>query len=840
MTQIVQALSRLFDRHRIIVWYDAKQELRREFEAVDLPGVDKIVLDNNEFGVKYRILREVPDRKFLLYHAGPAPENPLDNWLLDVELAYGQFRADQVSLWLGEMGLGLEFADTVAPHAEFFQAARRREALKVLLARDDTPRQVRLKMLAVCAGAEPRIEEVVEALLAERAAGDEESMHLIRRVALDAVLWEELKRAYGYSSDAPGIHDFAITLFQSCYAMEVADTTSGAAALTPDALVFLKRWKDSVTHHAAFEALSHEAAGVLGIEADLQNRDTLALLAVDAFELIDRKILSDLVRGVAGRMIPANAIADVIRQRRRSHWYPKYRHEYGAIEQAAAFIDILDRVDLSVDAYVPEATATAIRQYATTWYRLDQVYRGFIHHARQSGQTTLLAPVAEQVEALYTNSYLLQLNNRWQAIVDGQRMWSGQPVLSQELFFEWQVKPFLDRGNKVFVVISDALRYEIGEELLRLIRQENRYDAELEPALTLLPSVTSLGMAALLPHQRLALSDDGATALVDGESTVGTANRASILAQTCGGRATALQADELLAMDKDASRALIRDHDVVYIYHNRIDAVGDKRDTEERVFDAVSDALEELVRIIKKLANANANNLLVTADHGFIYQNQALDESDFASQVPQGRQITAGTRRYVLGRGLRETSSFKHFAAADVGLEGDVEMLIPKSINRLRVRGAGSRYVHGGATLQEVVIPVLKINKKRESDISQVEVDILRTGTSTITSGQLSVAFYQTEPATDKVQPRRLRAGVYTQDGLLISNREELRFDMISENARERELPVRFVLTREADAANGQEVILRLEEPVEGTSHHREYKTARYLLRRAFTSDFDF
>ncbi|MBN1247608.1 MAG: BREX-1 system phosphatase PglZ type A, partial [Anaerolineae bacterium] len=226
MTQITQALTRLFDRHRIIVWYDAKRELRHEFDAVDLPGVDKIVLDNNAFGVKYRILREAPERKALLYHAGPAPENLLDNWLLDVELAYGQFRADQVSLWLGEMGLGLEFADTVAPHAEFFQAARRREALKASLVKDDTPRQVWLKMLAVCAGAEPRIDEIVEALLAERAAGDEESMRLIRRATLDAVLWEELKRAYGYSSDTPGIHDFAITLFASCYAMEVRDLAS--------------------------------------------------------------------------------------------------------------------------------------------------------------------------------------------------------------------------------------------------------------------------------------------------------------------------------------------------------------------------------------------------------------------------------------------------------------------------------------------------------------------------------------------------------------------------------------------------------------------------------------
>jgi ATP-dependent Lon protease len=89
------------------------------------------VLENNEFGVKHRILRQEPTRKFLLYHAGPPPAD-LDNWLLDVQLAHAVFRADQTALWLSELGLGQEFAEVVAPHAEFFHSARRRETLKAL------------------------------------------------------------------------------------------------------------------------------------------------------------------------------------------------------------------------------------------------------------------------------------------------------------------------------------------------------------------------------------------------------------------------------------------------------------------------------------------------------------------------------------------------------------------------------------------------------------------------------------------------------------------------------------------------------------------------------------
>jgi len=119
-------------------------------------------------------------------------------------------------------------------------------------------------------------------------------------------------------------------------------------------------------------------------------------------------------------------------------------------------------------------------------------------------------------------------------------------------------------------------------------------------------------------------------------------------------------------------------------------------------------------------------------------------------------------------------------------------------------------------------------------------VDILRGASSVITSGQLAVTLYQAGPVSDKIQPRTLRAGIFTESGELISDSHELTFDLNSENPRDRELTVRFVLTRKADEANGQEVILRLEEKHAGTSHYKEYKSLRYVMQRSFTSDFDF
>ncbi|QCF27726.1 BREX-1 system phosphatase PglZ type A [Hydrocarboniclastica marina] len=829
--RISQALSRLFDKHRIVFWYDTKHELRGDFEAVSIPDVEKAEIANNEYGLKHRILRESPEQKFLLYKEGPQPED-LDNWLLDVQLAHGEFRTDQAAIWLSELELGLEFAEVAQAHAEFFQANKRKEALKKLLKPDDTAGQLRLKMLAVCAGSEPRMDSVVETLLQQLAEGRDDGIRLIERCGLDSFWWEQLTRFYGYEAIEPSLRDFVIELFKSCYAMG----TDGEVKLTGDALVFLKRWKDSRQFEQGFETLSAECAEVLGIEQDLGKRDLRDLVELDYFRLIDQKIISDLVRAVVGRTVTSGDVALWVRQRRQGHWYGEFRHLYEAIEFAARFVQMLGEARLTMDSL-----SDGVQRYTRTWFQLDQLYRKFTYHVRMSGQASLMGELSEQVENLYSNNYLLKLGDGFQVHVDAVPRWEAYPVVQQKAFFEHWVRPYLRKDKRICVIISDAMRYEIGDELLGFIRQEDRYSAELEPALSTLPSYTQLGMAALLPNKSLAIADnDTGTVLVDGQSSQGTANRTKILRAALDGRGQAVKAEDFMQLNRDDSRELLKGNDVVYIYHNRIDHTGDKMHSEGQAFEAAEQTLADLIRLIKKLTAANANNLLITADHGFIYQNRELDESDFLGDAVSGDDIRYRDRRFVLGKGLSTSPAFHHFSSEQLGLDGEMEVQIPKSINRLRLKGSGSRFVHGGASLQEVVIPVLKVNKKRQSDVSAVEVDILRGASSVITSGQLAVTLYQSGPVTEKVQPRHLRAGIYTQSGELISDSHELSFDLTSENPRERELQVRFVLSRKADEANGQEVFLRLDEQHAGTSHYKEYKSLRYLMRRSFTSDFDF
>jgi 5S rRNA maturation endonuclease (ribonuclease M5) len=177
-----------------------------------------------------------------------------------------------------------------------------------------------------------------------------------------------------------------------------------------------------------------------------------------------------------------------------------------------------------------------------------------------------------------------------------------------------------------------------------------------------------------------------------------------------------------MTRNSSVGRDLAKANDVVFIYHNCIDAVGDKRDTEHRTCIAVESALEEIVKLLKKAAAMNVSHFVITADHGFLFQNDALDESDFLA-VPQPGEALQYQRRFIVAPKIAEDSRLKHFTATQLGLVGNLQFAFPKGIQRLRLQGSGSRYVHGGTSLQEIVVPVVEVKKLRIDDVAQVEVD---------------------------------------------------------------------------------------------------------------------
>ncbi|BCW06787.1 MULTISPECIES: BREX-1 system phosphatase PglZ type A [unclassified Arthrobacter] len=821
-------LERRFESQRVVFWHDPEGEYTADLDTLGLEGVKTVRVTNDEYAVKNRLLHDEPKTKFLVYRSGAVPTG-IGNWLLDLELAYGVFTADRTSLVRQELGLTADGIDEVVLASEsFFRVAKRVQGLKKLLDADDDARLLQAKMSAVLLGqSEHSLLEITRTLLIENASGTDAKYSALAEHGLDDFYWQGAASIYGYMSPSPSIGDLVLWVFRQANAGFKSERPGGLRNIQLD----FGSFRNDRRSQEALATLAKRAARDLDYASTIEDASFRDLLGNDLFEEADRKIISDLARGVAERTVPAREVTEVIRSRQSSIWVDGYRKLYAAIGCASELLTALSTLNLSMQSF-----DEGLERYRDNWFRIDQLYRQFTYAARTAEFAGPLEALRAQVEKFYANKFLYDLGNAWQQQVDGIDRWRSAVLRPQTSFYTDHVAPITRDGRrKAVVIISDALRYEIADELGSRVRQEDRYDADLKAMLGVLPSYTQLGMAALLPHSTIGHSKDGDPVMADGQRTDGTANRSKILDAVDG---KAIQAENVFSLTRDELRELYQQHQTLYIYHNRIDATGDKAGTERQVFEAAEDTLRELVDLVKRLTNANATNILITADHGFLFQDTALEDAFYLSTLPQGDDIKVINRRYVLGHGLKEVPAFKTFTSAQLGLDGDLDVQIPKSIHRLRLPGAGSRFVHGGAALQEIVVPVLAINKKRKSDVRTVNVKIMPESDK-ITTGQLVIKLFQTEPVSDKVHPLVLRAGLYVGESL-ISNQVSLTFDQDSTDQRDRYQNAHMLLSQDANDYNNRSVEFRLEEVIPGTNQWRVYAKASYTLKRSFASDFDF
>lgn len=821
LDSLTDRLQNLFERQRIVVWDDPEQEYVDQVDLLQLHAVETIRIRDNEFGVKARVLVEEPKVKFLLYRPVAVAA---EDWLLDLQLAYGSFRADRVSMVLERLGLDHDtFREVVVDHSEFFRSSKRIDALKVRLRDADTVEQLLAKMSAVLAGVrvDHRFSSLTRHLLLDVAAERDTFYQSLVTYRLDDFLWRGFERIYGYVSENPSIDDFLLWMFEQAMEGFAGGTSDRYRGVEIDFKTLRGDWG----FREAYEVLSQRAAEALEIRKRVADVPIDQLLDNFVFEDVDRRIITELVDLVSQRKVAHVEVERITQTRLTEMRGSRFEPYYRAIDAASGILT-------EITAFTGEIASfeRGIEQYHSEWYRIDQRYRQFLFHALVD-ERDVLATLRQKVESAYVFEYLHKQGLAWQQQVDTLETWPGAGAGGAGAFFTERVKTIVMSGRrKVAVVISDALRYEVADELRSRIRREDRFDAELDAMVGVLPSFTQLGMAALLPHRALTLTPDG-KALVDGQPAAGTENRGKILGTVDG---AAVRATDLLKMSEAEARELFASHQVLYVYHDRIDAIGDDAKTEGDLAKAANEAIEEIIAITKRLANANASNILVTADHGFQYQDAGLEEPGYLAESPKGG--TFENRRFVLGHELPPLASVKTFTAAQLGLEGELTVQIPKATHRIRRPGAGTRFVHGGASLQEIVVPVLAINKSRRSDIRKVEVQLLKD-TDRITTGQLVVRLNQIDPVDAKVQPRYLRIALYVGDQV-ISNVVERAFDQTTDDARARVQQVTLLLTTDANEFEGQPVQLRVQEREGNTNHWRTYVSATYTLKRSFIADF--
>ena len=855
------------ERGRIVFWLDEKGDYAddvqsmfgadSQFEA--LRDVELIVAGDTPFTDRYTMTIEHPDRKFAVYMTGVQPA-PSDDWLLDMKLAYAPvFSADRLSMVLTELAPDAsqetkeEWLAVMRKTPRFFDSEPRiRKLAKRLNAQDDT-RRLQAKMIAVLLNlpqGQHSLQDIWCELLMQDTNGDDDGIQKIKQMGLAPFHWAGTEAIYHYpastrSEDNRTVKDFKLWLFGLAWHgfTTKSHDESYYAGIRRD----FDGWCNNVQTRDTMRTLADSVMHDLGIPAEIDEMDVHALAQHGLFQAVDQRLIGRLLEKLGNQSITDTDVQRIVNGRKTMLWYNEFANEYQAISAASAFRAVLGKVEDHIELQSPQQGFTS---YASHYYRVDQTYRHFRMAFDQAPDLDAIA-ISNDLEADYVR-FQLDLGAAWQRQLNTMSAWRIPNVADQRDFFLNKVENgFLKSGKKVAVIISDALRYEVAEEFTRRIDAESRFTASVNAQLGVLPSYTQLGMAALLPHERIAFNtksthalDDGLV-LVDDHASSGTSNRDAIL-QTHNGHA--IQAKDLLAMNTSEARELVKSCNVLYVYHDEIDKEGDKGD-EDKVFSACESTIKTLIAIAKKLTNANINNILVTADHGFLYQRSDLDAGEWLSEQPHGDAIWMKKRRFTTGVNLIPNDAFMTVTVQQVGLanppEEGVTIQLPNSILRLRHQGDGVKYVHGGASLQEIVVPVVSINKGRSAsgDRRAVNFTILQS-TNLITTGQITMDFVQSEPVGGKIRERTVYVGLYGRnaDGtqIPVSNEVLLAFDSPSTEPANRHRTATFVLTKEADAFNNHTITLLCYEDVEGSAARRPLEQkAQFTLKRAIASDDD-
>jgi uncharacterized protein (TIGR02687 family) len=656
----------------------------------------------------------------------------------------------------------------------------------------------------------------------------------IEGTTLQSLLWEKVSREVGYSSNQPGLEDMRAWLAQTSLTTSLlphAEVTTSAGHRT-SAEYFLQELK--LRHPAAYFTFCESDVASLFELGQIQNFDILRISQVQHVATIDRflleKCLSELIDQPSS--LTSTELSTIIKNRQRSAWYANFQDGFDALFRGAKLLELTTTLDFHCPDF-----ASGISRYVESWYEVDFAYRKFVLSSK--GKTDIdanLGRFSELVESAYVNAYQNKLGENWQLVVNELKTWSKAEgvTFAREFFDKFVLLPFSGKKLRIAVIISDALRYEVGAEASQTLARLG-YDIELRALVAPLPSYTQLGMAALLPNKEISLRPESKTVLVDGESTSGLENRKKILLRSPGSPASAMDF-EALVTDNDLSRSL-KDFKLWYFYHNKIDKTGDSAASEGGVFDAVEDTLEDLKLAVKKLKTAGFDKIFITADHGFLYQDSVIAEHGFLSTVPEGDATEFINRRFVIGNGLQPASGLKHFTSSALGYSCAYEIQIPGSTLRLRRKGSGLRFVHGGATLQEVVIPLLELSKVSQKIVEQVDV-VLSPGVSTrITTGLVALSFTQKDPISEDLLPRELRVAIYSGDQR-ISTLEIVSFALTDPEIRNRFHSFTLNMTNDLSKSGQKSAVLKVESRIGQTERWAPYDEIEFELANLAEKDF--
>lgn len=279
--------------------------------------------------------------------------------------------------------------------------------------------------------------------------------------------------------------------------------------------------------------------------------------------------------------------------------------------------------------------------------------------------------------------------------------------------------------------------------------------------------------------------------LVDGLPCDNLSERKTIL-QKYNADAVCVQFDSIKSLKVAELRSVFTGKQVVYVYHNQIDARGDKPNTEDEVFVACSEAVSEIIDLIRRIStSANTYHFIVTADHGFIYKRDKVAESDKIDGIKNKTAFV--NRRFVVASEPVSGDGIASMSMETILHSTDTKWVsFPVSDNVFKVAGGGQNYVHGGSSPQEMLVPVLDIKMERGHMDTRNAGIALVSMVRKITNKITILDFIQSEPVSDVVKPATYRLFFISEDNERISNENSYIADNRDQDAQKRIFRMKF------------------------------------------------
>ena len=809
MTQIESALQEIFneplaigEQRKIVFWMDKDQEFIEEIKQFTIAGVKVQTLSNdNQFYMKYLLEEEDPTSSYLIYTNLELGLE--DNWLLDTVLYSKTFYADRVSLLLSNLNIDPSLRGTIKKYERFFHNKERIRKFKELGIQSYTEETIELAIMSVlCKLKTIDFESVLKTVLMDTLDDtNNEYLSQMDKFFERDVFWSYVASHYGYERKTKTLKTLFIYLTVTAFSHSVNETYLTtvqdfiAERNKANVFVFIDHWM----HHKKDYKIFDEYAEM--VEQEIQLSSILQSLPIDEFKqaeifpYIDKAIIIYIANSLIEKLEDYEEYQKLIKLRRAKHYYKKYAAVYEALYYTVKMYEFRKK---HYQGIPQEQAIDLYEAYCKEYHLMDTYYRKFYVAYDEESNHELLKKLKELVEHLYTNWFIGELSSHWSQAVKEEMTteWSLPGVQNQKMFYSSTIAPHIQKDERVFIIISDAMRYEVGVELAERLNAETIGVCDIQTMLGVIPSVTKLGMASLLPHRSLDFDEKGRV-FVDGKDSSGLEKRKKII-ESYVDESIAIHFQDVLAMNKAGRRETFRGKKLVYLYHDTIDAMGDKASTEMYTFNAVETALNQLYDLVKIIRDdLSGTNIYITADHGFLYQRNPLEESDKirneigdAIEVKR-RYVLSAEKKEVLGQTAIDLSSI-------VKNEHGLTAYVPNGTIRNRMQGTGVNFVHGGASLQEVVVPLLAFKNKRSGQrgLKQIQkVDVKLTSTTRkITNALFSLEFFQTEKVEEKMNPRTVIIYMEDEEGNVLSNEETIIGDRSFDNPAERTFKLSFAL----------------------------------------------